>query len=81
MNETTTLASRWKRLSVFLIDGLILVVVIGPIQFATGVAQRYEDMTFGQQAMVVPAGWVVFLVLNGYLLFNRSNKTGTDPVC
>ncbi len=76
MNETTTLASRWKRLSGFLIDGLILFVVIGPIQFATGVAQRYEGMTFGQQTMVVAAGWVVFLVLNGYLLFNRGQALG-----
>jgi uncharacterized RDD family membrane protein YckC len=76
INETTTLASRWKRLGGFLIDCLILVVVIGPIMFATGVAQRFEGMTLGQKVMVVAAGWVSFLVLNGYLLFNRGQTLG-----
>jgi uncharacterized RDD family membrane protein YckC len=84
MNEVAgNLASRWKRLGGSFIDGLISMVIIAPIMLATGVLQRVfrgEDMTFGQQATFFAVGWVVFLILNGYLLRNRGQTIGKAAV-
>jgi len=80
MNEAmANLASRWKRLGGVLIDGVISMVIIVPIMLATGVLQRAfsgEGMTIGQQTAFFIVGWVVFLVLNGYLLLNRGQTIG-----
>ncbi len=80
MNEVATnLASRWKRLAGALIDGLILMVIIVPIMLAIGVLQQAfsgQEMTIGQQAVLFVVGWVVFLMLNGYLLFKKGQTIG-----
>ena len=80
MNEVATnLASRWKRLAGALIDGLILMVIIVPIMLATGVLQQAfsgQEMTIGQQAVFFVVGWMVFLMLNGYLLFKKGQTIG-----
>jgi len=77
--EPLNLASRWKRLGGAMIDGIINMVIIVPIMLATGVLQRAfrgEGMTIGQQAAFFVVGWIVFLVLNGYLLLNRGPTIG-----
>ena len=84
MNEVTSnLASRWKRLGGALIDSVIAMVIIVPIMLATGVLQRAfsgDGMTVGQQAAFFVVGWAVFLILNGYLLFNRGQTIGKVAV-
>ncbi|MEW6747963.1 MAG: RDD family protein [Planctomycetota bacterium] len=80
MNEVVSnLASRWKRLGGALIDGLLATAIIIPIMLATGVLQRAfggEGMTIGEQVAFFIVGWVVFLILNGYLLLNRGQTMG-----
>lgn len=80
MNEVAlNLASRWKRLGGAMIDGVISSAIIVPIMVATGVLHRLvsgESMTIGQQAAFFVVGWIIFLLLNGYLLFNRGQTIG-----
>ncbi len=84
MNEVETkLASRWKRLGGMMLDGVISMVIIFPLMLVTGVLQRAfsgEGMTIGQQAAFYVVGWVVFLILNGYLLVNRGQTIGKVAV-
>ncbi len=84
MNEVTSNpASRWKRLGGALIDSLISLVIILPFMLATGMLQRGlsgDGMTIGQQASFFAVGWVVFFILNGYLLFNRGQTIGKVAV-
>ncbi len=73
------LASRWKRLWGSLLDSLISMMIIVPLMLVTGAFQRAfsgEAMGIGQQAMFFVVGWVVFLMLNGYLLANRGQTIG-----
>lgn len=80
MNEIETkLASRWKRLGGALIDAVISMVILVPLMIVTGVFQRVyrgEGMTTGQQASFFIIGWVIFLILNGYLLAKRGQTIG-----
>ncbi|MEM7130082.1 MAG: RDD family protein [Chloroflexota bacterium] len=80
MNETTmNLASRQKRLFGALIDGVIEWAIISPIMLAAGIFQGIfsaEAMTVGEQIIYIIVVWVVFLVLNGYLLFTRGQTIG-----
>jgi len=80
MNEAVPdLASRWVRLGGALIDSFIAMVIIVPIMLATGVfqqASRGEPMSLGQQAAFFVVGFLVFLILNGYLLFKRGQTIG-----
>jgi uncharacterized RDD family membrane protein YckC len=80
MNDVpSNLASRGKRLGGAMIDGIISMVIIVPIMLATGVLQRLftgKGMTIGQQAAFFVVGWIVFLLLNGYLLLNRGQTIG-----
>jgi len=79
----SNLASRWKRLGGAMIDSVIAMVIFVPIMLATGALQRTfsgEEMTIGEQAGFFVVGWVVFLVLNGYLLFTRGQTIGKIAV-
>ena len=73
------LASRWARLGGVLIDVVTYLVIIVPIMLATGVYQQAvkgKSMTLGQQATFFVIGWVVFLILHGYLLLKRGQTIG-----
>ena len=62
-----------------MIDGLISTAILFPIMSATGVFKRAfggEGMTLGQHATFFVIGWIVFLILNGYLLLNRGQTIG-----
>jgi uncharacterized RDD family membrane protein YckC len=85
MNETDMievgpdLASRWARLGGALIDSFIALAITLPIMLATGVFQqawRGEPMSLGQQAAFFVLGLLVFLMLNGYLLYKRGQTIG-----
>jgi len=76
---TVDLASRWKRLGGALIDCLIMITIIVPIGLATGVFQQLFSgmaMTSGEHAISGVTGWVVFLILNGYLLHHKGQTIG-----
>ncbi len=84
MNEVETrLASRWKRLGGVILDGVISMVTIIPLMLVTGMYQRAfrgEGMTIGQKFAFFVVGWVIFLILNGYLLANRGQTIGKVAV-
>lgn len=80
MSEAASnLASRRKRLDGALIDLLICTAIILPIMFATGASQGAflgRQTTIDRQAIFFVIGCVVFLILNGYLLFNKGQTIG-----
>jgi uncharacterized RDD family membrane protein YckC len=76
---TTNLASPWKRLGAALIDGLAAMIIFVPIMSISGVLQQSfngQPMTLGQQIALFVGGWIVFLVLNGYLLYHKGQTIG-----
>lgn len=77
--EATNVASRWKRLGGAIIDILVVMAIVYPIMFATGILQQSfseGNLTIGQQIFFSGVGCVVFLILNGYLLFKRGQTIG-----
>jgi uncharacterized RDD family membrane protein YckC len=80
MDEATTnLASRWQRLAGSFIDGIFSLVIIVPIMFATGMAEQLineQQMSLRQEVSLFAIGWIVFLILNGYLLHNKGQTIG-----
>ena len=80
MNEVAmNLASRWKRLGGVLIDGVLVMIITFPVMQITGVLEqirRGEQMTIGQQFTSTLIGAVIFLLLNGYLLFKKGQTIG-----
>ncbi len=87
--ETLILANRGQRLGGALIDLMIIGVIITPIMLATGMPQSSGEgmpdlfglsMTIGQRAAEFVLGWSLFLILNGYLLFNRGQTIGKVAV-
>lgn len=76
---TTNLASPWKRLGAALIDVVVAMVGLMPIMSLTGVLPQSfngQPMTLGQQIVLFVGGWVVFLSLNGYLLYQKGQTIG-----
>ena len=77
MSEATrNMASRWKRLGATLIETVIYMVIVGPIMLATGLGQFETPQTFWQDVGSYLVFLPVFLVLNGYLLFQRGQTIG-----
>jgi uncharacterized RDD family membrane protein YckC len=75
----TNLASRWKRLGGALIDGLVSLVVFLPLTLVTGGQEQIlngQQLTIGQQVAFFVVGYVVFLLLNGYLLYRKGQTIG-----
>lgn len=75
----TNLASPWKRLGATLIDGLAAMVMLMSIMSLTGILQQAfngRPLTLGQQGFLFVAGWIVFLILNGYLLYDKGQTIG-----
>ena len=78
-DSSTNLASRWKRLGGGLIDSMVGLVLIIPISFFTGIFKQIlngQKMTFGQEAILLGIGLLVFLILHGYLLYTRGQTIG-----
>ena len=77
---STLLASRWKRFGGALIDGLIQLAIIGPMLYFSGTWDAMMENQ-GELDMVGTLTWfivgeVIFLALQGYLLFNRQQTIG-----
>jgi uncharacterized RDD family membrane protein YckC len=71
------LAGRGMRLAGAIIDTLILMVLVFPVMFASGywsLAMSGQQPGFGWQVGMAIAGFVCFLLINGYLL-NKSGQT------
>ena len=73
----------------YLIDMLIFAVIFVPIVLATGMPQGGGEgtpdpfglsMPIGQRVAEFVIAWSVFLILNGYLLFNRGQTIGKVAV-
>jgi len=77
--ETGEVASRWKRLTGALVDGLIASVLTLPVMLASGIfqtIQQGEQPGVKYQAFFFLYGLVIFLLLNGWLLAKRGQTVG-----
>ncbi len=76
--EAGNLASRGVRLGGAIIDTIISLIVMVPIMHYTGYLQSatLSGMDLGQQALLGVVGFIVYLVLNGYLLAKRGQTIG-----
>ena len=72
------LARRLTRLAAAIVDGILLLVILVPVQFATGYFQRAMAQQQGllEQLLMSLLGVVTMLVLNGYLLATRGQTIG-----
>ncbi|MCK0154023.1 RDD family protein [Alcanivorax sp. S6407] len=78
-DSTAALAGRWQRLAGAIIDGLISLAIIGPMLYFSGAWANM--METGTLDLVGTLTWfiigeVVFLAVQGYLLFNRQQTIG-----
>jgi len=76
--STDPLASRLSRLGAAMIDGILLMLLVMPVQFLTGFMQRAQTQSAGilEQLAMSLFGMLAFLVLNGYLLAHRGQTIG-----
>lgn len=75
----SNLASPWKRLGAALIDGLATAIIFVPFLTLTGVLQQSVNggpLTFNQNLFLFVGGWIIFLSLNGYLLYQEGQTIG-----
>ncbi len=80
MTESTQeLASRWQRLWGALLDGLIMMAIIFPIMWISGVWQplmQGEQISVEQRIWLFIFGVILFFVLQGYLLAKHGQTIG-----
>lgn len=76
--QEINLASRWARLGGSLVDGIIAMIVLGPVMYFTGFWERAMsgDVPISDTIIYGLLGLVVYLVLNGYLLSKRGQTIG-----
>lgn len=72
------LASRLTRLGATLVDALIGLVISLPVSIATGYFKRAmeQNVSVGEMALYAGGGFVMFLLLHGYLLATRGQTIG-----
>ena len=77
------LARRMLRLAAVLADGIIALLIMGPIMYATGYFDRILQaqrnglaIGLGETIGMAIVGMVIFLVLHGYLLATRGQTIG-----
>ncbi len=72
------LATRGTRLAAAMIDGVLMLIFVLPLQIFSGFTTRVieGDVTILEQVVMSFAGWVVFLVLFGYTLATRGQTIG-----
>lgn len=72
------LARRFTRFASALVDGFLVMAVLGPLAFATGFFARTQAQQVGlpEQILMSLAGMAVMLLLNGYLLATRGQTIG-----
>jgi len=76
--ENEPLAGRFTRLVASIVDGILMMVILIPVQFGTGYFQRAaaQDVGILEQVAMSLLGMAVMLLLNGYLLFTRGQSIG-----
>jgi len=76
--QESNLASRWSRLGGSLIDGIVSMIILGPVMYFTGFWQRAMsgDAPASDPVIYGLLGIVVYLVLNGYLLSKHGQTIG-----
>lgn len=76
--QEINLASRWARLGGSLVDGIVAMIILGPVMYFTGFWERAMsgDVPISDTIIYGLLGLVVYLVLNGYLLSKRGQTIG-----
>lgn len=72
------LAGRFTRLAAAMLDSLLMMAIIFPIQYLTGSFSRAMAQQIGwmEQIGMLLLGYLVMLALNGYLLLDRGQTIG-----
>lgn len=72
------LAGRLTRLGAAILDGIIIAVIVLPIQFASGFTERamQQQVTIVETLVMSLLGIFVLFVVNGYTLANRGQTLG-----
>jgi len=73
------LASLDKRLVGAIIDAAITLAILFPIWYSTGLFQKIsngQSMTTSEEIIYFIVGLVIFLILQGYLLYKRGQTIG-----
>lgn len=76
--QETELASRWARLGGALIDGILAIAITFPLMFAMGLWDKAmeQSITIGETVFLAILGFVIFLMLHGYLLAKYGQTIG-----
>jgi len=78
--DAPELASRLYRFLGAIIDGLVQMIIIGPIIYFTGIwgamMQSNSNISLSTSVGLFVAGELIFLALQGWLLFNRQQTIG-----
>ncbi len=80
-NETveTVLASRWQRLWASLLDSLIMLLLMLPIMFFTGIFERLSQgiqPSFAYNLLMATIGLTIFCLINGRFLLDNGQTVG-----
>ncbi|MCP3850530.1 MAG: RDD family protein [Gammaproteobacteria bacterium] len=77
-SDNDNLATRWARLWGSLIDGIIAMAVIFPVMYITGFWEKAMtgDVPILDTVLHGIFGFIVFIVLHGYLLFKYGQTIG-----
>ena len=73
------MASRWKRLAGAIIDGIVSGMIMVIIMYQMGLLQKTFErvpFTISEKIYIFIIGWLIFLVIQGYLLFKRGQTIG-----
>ncbi|MEO1526535.1 MAG: RDD family protein [Planctomycetota bacterium] len=76
--NSPVLAGRFTRFAAAVVDGLIVMVVVLPVQFLTGFQQRLQtgDVGLLEQILMMLVGMGAYLIPHGYTLFTRGQSLG-----
>lgn len=72
------LAGRFTRFAAAMVDGILVMLFIIPVQYLTGFLQQAQTgaVGIGEQLLMTAFGFLVMFALNGYLLANRGQTIG-----
>ena len=72
------LAGRFTRFAAAMVDGILLMVIVMPIQFLTGFMARAakQEAGFVEQILMSLVGIIAMLMVNGYTLLTRGQTIG-----
>jgi len=78
VDSSNELANRSTRLAASIADGIVIAIIVLPIQVMTGYFERAQaqQVTLFEQLGMSVFGMFVMLVVNGYLLHTRGQSVG-----